>query len=300
MSEQRIGLVGLGKMGHGIGKNLLRKGYRPTAFDVDPKAVAGLAALGATPAASAKAVAEQSDTVVTVLPDGPDVERAVLGPEGIAGGAHPGMILLDCSTIDPELTRRIGAALRASGCGMVDAGMGGLPPAAEEGSLLFMVGATPEDFARVKPLLEAMGRQIFHCGGPGAGMSVKLINNLLAMTILCADLEALAMGVRAGLKPEVLLQVLRSTFADNRPLHGLVPDKILKGDHEPGFKAKLAHKDVGLAEGFAASLRVPIWTMGQTRQHLSLVLSQGKGERGHTVVATALEEIIGTRFSDWK
>jgi 4-hydroxybutyrate dehydrogenase/sulfolactaldehyde 3-reductase len=300
MPEQRVGLVGLGKMGHGMGKNLLRRGYSLTVFDVDPQAIADLTALGATPAASARAVAERSDVVVTVLPDGPDVERAVLGPDGIASGAHPGMIVLDCSTIHPEVTRRVGAALRAVGCGMVDAGMGGLPSAAEEGNLLFMVGAIPEDFERVKPLLEAMGKQIFHCGGPGAGMSVKLINNLLAMTVLCADLEALAMGVRAGLRPEVLLQVLRSTFADNKPLHTLVPDKILKGDHEPGFKAKLAHKDIGLAENLAASLQVPVWTMGQTRQHLSLALSQGKGERGHTVVATALEETIGTRFSEWK
>jgi len=278
MPEQRIGLVGLGKMGHGIGKNLLRKGYELAVYDVDPKAVAGLAAFKATPAASPKGVAERSDIVVTVLPDGPDVERAVLGQDGVSSGARPGTIVLDCSTIDPEVTCRVGAALRSAGCGMVDAGMGGLPPAAEEGTLLFMVGATPEDFDRVKPLLDAMGKQSIHCGGPGTGMSVKLINNLLAMTILCADLEALAMGVRAGLKPDVLLSVLRSTFADNKPLHALVPDKILKGDHVPGFKAKLANKDVGLVVSYASSLRVLIWTMGQTRQLLSLVLSQGKGE----------------------
>ncbi len=163
-----------------------------------------------------------------------------------------------------------------------------------------MVGATPEDLARVTPLLEAMGKQSIHCGGPGAGMSVKLINNLLAMTILAADLEALAMGVRAGLKPEALLRVLCSTFADNKPLHTLVPEKILQGDHEPGFKAVLAHKDVGLAVDFASSLRVPIWTLGPVRQLLSLVLAQGKGEQANTVIATAFEEIIVTRFSEWK
>ena len=300
MAEQRIGLIGLGKMGHGIGKNLLRKGYALTVYDVDPTAVTSLAAFGATPAASPKQVAERSGIVVTVLPDGPDVERVVLGPDGVLSGARPGTIVLDCSTIDPEVTRRIEAAMRAAGCGMVDAGMGGLPPAAEDGTLLLMVGATPEDFERVKPLLDAMGRQSFHCGGPGAGMSIKLINNLLALAILSADLEALAMGVRAGLKPDVVLDVLRSTFADNKLLHTLVPDKILKGDHEPGFKAGLAHKDAGLAMTLASNLRVPIWTMGQVRQLLSLVLAQGKGEQAHTVLATAIEEFIGTRFSQWK
>jgi len=300
MAKQRIGLIGLGKMGHGIGKNLIRKGYVLTVYDVDPAAVARLSALGAAPAVSPKQVAEGSDIVITVLPNGPDVERVVLGPEGVVAGARPGTIVLDCSTIDPQVTRRVGAALRAAGCGMVDAGMGGMPPAAEEGSLILMVGATPEDLARVTPLLEAMGKQSIHCGGPGAGMSVKLINNLLAMTILAADLEALAMGVRAGIKPEALLRVLCSTFADNKPLHTLVPEKILQGDHEPGFKAVLAHKDVGLAVDFAASLRVPIWTLGPVRQLLSLVLAQGKGEQANTVVATAFEEIIGTRFSEWK
>ena len=300
MAKQRIGLIGLGKMGHGIGKNLLRKGYVLTVYDVDPAAVARLSALGAAPAASPKQVAEGSDIVITVLPNGPDVEHVVLGPEGVVAGARPGTIVLDCSTIDPQVTRRVGAALRAAGCGMVDAGMGGMPPAAEEGSLILMVGATPEDLARVTPLLEAMGKQSIHCGGPGAGMSVKLINNLLAMTILAADLEALAMGVRAGIKPEALLRVLCSTFADNKPLHTLVPEKILQGDHEPGFKAVLAHKDVGLAVEFAASLRVPIWTLGPVRQLLSLVLAQGKGEQANTVIATAFEEIIGTRFSEWK
>lgn len=163
-----------------------------------------------------------------------------------------------------------------------------------------MVGATPENLARVTPLLEAMGKQSIHCGGPGAGMSVKLINNLLAMTILAADMEALAMGVRAGLKPDVLLRVLCLTFADNKPLHTLVPEKILQGDHEPGFKAVLAHKDVGLAVDFASSLRVPIWTLGQVQQLLSLVLAQGKGEQANTVIAAAFEEILGTRFSEWK
>jgi 3-hydroxyisobutyrate dehydrogenase-like beta-hydroxyacid dehydrogenase len=228
------------------------------------------------------------------------VECVVLGPDGVVKGARPGTIVLDCSTIDPEVTRRIGAALRAGGCGMVDAGMGGMPPAAEEGSLILMVGATPEDLARVTPLLEAMGKESIHCGGPGSGMSVKLINNLLAMTIVVADVEALAMGVRAGLKPEVLLRVLCSTYADNKPLHTLVPEKILQGDHEPGFKAVLAHKDVGLAVDYASSLRVPLWTLSPVRQLLSLVLAQGKGEQANTAAATVFEEVLGTRFDEWK
>jgi 4-hydroxybutyrate dehydrogenase/sulfolactaldehyde 3-reductase len=234
-----------------------------------------------------------------VLPDGPDVERAVLGPDGVLSGAQPGTIVLDCSVIDPEITRRVGAALRAAGCGMVDVGMGGLPPAAEEGALFFMVGATAEDLARVKPLLEAMGKESIHCGGPGMGVSVKLINNLLALTILAANLEALAMGARAGLRPEVVLHVFGSTFADNRLLHTLVPEKILKGDHEPGFTAELASKDAGLAVALASRLRTPIWTMSQVRQLLTLILAEGKGQKAHTVLATAIEEFSGVRFSEW-
>ena len=299
MGQESVGLIGAGRMGCGIGRNLLRKGYAVSVYDVDPGAVARLAASGATPADSPRQVAERSAIIVTVLPDGPDVERAVLGPEGVLSGARPGTIVLDCSVIDPDITRRVGAALRAAGCGMVDAGMGGLPPAAEEGALFLMVGATPEDLARVQPLLTAMSKEVIHCGGPGMGVSVKLINNVLALTILAANLEALAMGARAGLTPEVVLHVFRSTFADNRLLHTLVPDKILKGDHEPGFTAELAHKDASLAVSLASRLRTPIWTMSQVHQLLTLVLAQGKGGKAHTVLATAIEEFTGVRFSEW-
>jgi 4-hydroxybutyrate dehydrogenase/sulfolactaldehyde 3-reductase len=298
--QEAVGLIGVGRMGYGIGRNLLRKGYRVTAYDVEPSAVARLSASGATPAESPRQVAERSEFIVTVLPDGPDVEQVVLGPQGVLSGATPGTILVDCSVIDPEITRRVGAALRAAGCGMVDVGMGGLPAAAEEGTLFFMVGATPEDLARVQPLLGAMGKETIHCGGPGMGMSVKLINNLLALTILAADLEALAMSARAGLAPEVVLHVFRSTFADNRLLHTLVPEKILKGDHEPGFTAELAHKDAGLAVALASRLQTPIWTMSQVRQLLTLILAEGKGQKAHTVLATAIEEFAGVRFSEWK
>jgi 4-hydroxybutyrate dehydrogenase / sulfolactaldehyde 3-reductase len=300
VGQESVGLIGAGRMGGGIGRNLLRRGYGVSVYDADPAAVQRLTVSGALSADSPRQVAERSAIIITVLPDGPDVERAVLGPEGVLRGARPGTIVLDCSVIDPDITRRVGAAVRAAGCGMVDAGMGGLPSAAEEGTLFFMVGATPEDLARVKPLLEAMGKESIHCGGPGMGVSVKLINNLLALTILSANLEALAMGARAGLTPEVVLHVFRSTFADNRLLHTLVPDKILKGDHEPGFTAELAHKDAGLAVALAARLKTPIWTMGQVRQLLTLILAQGKGQMAHTVLATAIEEFTGVRFSEWK
>ena len=159
--RQRIGLIGLGSMGRGIGQNLMKHGFPLTVYDANPDAIEALPGFGATAVETPRAVAERSDVVITVLPDGPDVEATALGPEGIAAGARPGTILVDCSTIAPAVSRAIGARLAERGVRMVDAAMGRSSGEAEAGTLLFMVGAEPEDFRVIEPVLAALGSDVF-------------------------------------------------------------------------------------------------------------------------------------------
>ena len=296
MSKQDVGLIGLGLMGGGIGKNLLRKGFALTVFDVDPAAVVRLGKLGAMAVDSPQALAERSEVIITVVPDSPQVEEALFGPRGALKGARPGTIFVDCSTIDPFASRAIGDRVRAAGCRFVDAGMGGSSKQADEGELLLMVGATPEDFEALQPVLRAIATKVFHCGGPNAGITMKVVNNTLAASIFAADVEALALGRKAGLTAEVMLDVLTHTAADNPALHGQVPNEVLPGKYEPGFKAWMAHKDLGLGQNLAALLGVPLFTLAPARQLYSLALALGKRDRSHSVIAQVLEELLGIRI----
>jgi 3-hydroxyisobutyrate dehydrogenase-like beta-hydroxyacid dehydrogenase len=297
MPAKRIGIIGLGLMGRGMGTNLLKKGFSLTVHDVDPAAVEVLRQRGARVAASAKAVAAESEIVITVVPDGPDVESVVLGVDGVLAGARPGTILVECSTIDPAVTQRVGKAVRAAGCRMVDAGMGRSSAEAEAGKLLFRVGAESADFETVRPVLEAMGTDIFHCGGPGTGISMKMVNNLLNISLLAADLEALALGTKAGLSMEVMLRVLTTTAANNPHLKITVQDQVLVGNFQPGFKAVMAQKDLGLAQNMAARLGVPLFTLTQARQLYSIAVAQGKGDLSMGVIAQVMEDIAGVRLA---
>jgi len=297
MPAKRIGIIGLGLMGRGMATNLVKKGFSLTVNDMDPGAVEVLRQRGARVAASPKAVAADSEIVITVVPDGPDVEAVVLGAEGVLAGARSGTILLECSTIDPAVTQRVGKAVRAAGCRMVDAGMGRSSAEAEAGKLLFMVGAEPADFEVVRPVLEAMGTDIFHCGGPGTGISMKMVNNLLNISLLAADLEALALGTKAGLSMEVMLRVLTTTAANNPHLKITVQDQVLVGNFQPGFKAVMAQKDLGLAQNMAARLGVPLFTLTQARQLYSIAVAQGKGDLSMGVIAQVMEDIAGVRLA---
>jgi 3-hydroxyisobutyrate dehydrogenase-like beta-hydroxyacid dehydrogenase len=297
MPIQRVGVIGLGLMGAGIAKNLLEKGYSLTVLDLDPKAVDRLTALGATAAATPRQVSEKSELVITVVPDGPQVQEVILGPDGGLSGAKPGTIFMDCSTIDPAITQKVGDAVRKAGCRMVDAAMGRTSAQAEAGKLLYMVGATPEDYNEVLPVLQATGDTIFHCGGPSAGITMKMVNNLMNISLLAADVEGLVLGAKAGLSFDVMLKVLSSTAADNPHLRISLRDEVVPGRFEPGFKAVLAHKDLGLAQNMAARLGVPLFALAGARQLFSLALAQGKGDKSMSIIGQVLEDAAHTKIA---
>ncbi len=189
----RVGFIGLGRMGRPMAANLQRKGAQLTVFDIVATPMAVLVQLGARQAASVAEVAESSDLVVTMLPGSPEVEDVVLGPDGVLAHGRPGMLVMDMSTVDPATTDALAAAAAKHDASLVDAPVGRLASHADAGESLFMVGASETDFARVRPLLEAMGTTIHHCGLAGSGIRTKLINNFLAIVACQMNAEALAL-----------------------------------------------------------------------------------------------------------
>ena len=253
-----IGFIGLGRMGKGMASNLQKKGFQLTVLDVNPKPVAELVALGATAAQSVAHMAKQCTIVITMLPTATEVEQVILGVDGVLAHAAPGTVVMDMSTIDPLATDRLQAAALAKGMSLVDAPVGRLAEHADRGESLFMVGASDADFARVKPLLDAMGTTVYHCGGVGTGGRTKLVNNYIAVTLTQVNGEALALSQRFGLDITKTLEVLLGTSANNGQLRMNFPNKVLAGDTTPGFTIDLAHKDMSLIVAAAHHAKVPM------------------------------------------
>lgn len=298
MPEQRVGLVGLGSMGRGIGKNLVTSGFPLTVYDVNLAAIEALQVLGAEGVDSPRAVAERSDVVVTVLPNGPDVEAVAFGPDGIVEGARPGTILMDCSTIDPAISIALHRRLAERGIRMVDAGMGRSSKEADEGTLLFMVGAEPDDFQAVKPLLDAAGADVFHVGPPGHGITLKIVHNLLSLTMLAASSEAMMLAAKAGLDLRRTLDVLQASTTGHGHLRHTIPNQALTGDYTPGFRTVLGQKDLRLGHQLAASLNVPLQTLAISQELYTAAVAKGRGELSSGAIVTVLEDIVGLKLAD--
>jgi len=242
-----VGFIGLGTMGAPMARNVLTRGHRLIVCDVQPSAIAPLTAAGAAAVATPREVAAGSEIVITMLPDAPDVERVALGADGIVSGIAAGSVYIDMSTIDPATTRRIGEAIAAKGASMIDSPVGKTADAAVTGTLTLMVGGSADVIARCRPVLDCMGTDFFHCGGLGAGQTMKLLNNLLATAVSEASIEALVAGAKSGLALDTMMSVLRTTMAWNNALAIALPKRPLAGDFAPGFMMKLAHKDCRLA-----------------------------------------------------
>lgn len=291
MSNPKIGFIGLGRMGRPMASNLQRKGFATLSYDVNPQGVAALVALGGRGAASIEELARESDIVFTMLPAHPEVRSVVL--DGIVPHARPGTLVVDMSTIDPLATDEVAAAVEAAGLGFVDAPVGRLATHADRGECLFMVGASAENFARVKPMLEAMGTTIHHCGPAGAGIRMKVVNNYLAIAACQLNAETLTLAARFGLDVERTIDILNGTTANNGHLKTNFPVKVLAGDIEPGFQIDLAHKDLGLALTSASAMKVPLAMGAAARECLQLARSRGFGGKDFSALLDAWCDLAG-------
>jgi 4-hydroxybutyrate dehydrogenase/sulfolactaldehyde 3-reductase len=288
-----IGFIGLGNMGKPMASNLVRKGFSLVVCDVVPDPVRALAQLGAKAATTVSEVAAASDIVITMLPTSSVVEDVISGPNGVLANARPGVLVMDMSTIDPLVTDRLAAAVAAKGGAFVDAPVGRLVSHAERGESLFMVGADDAAFARVKPLLEAMGTTIHHCGAAGAGTRTKLVNNYLAIISCQLNAEAIALSQRFGLSLRKTLDVLYGTTATNGQLAIAWPSKVLKGDTEPGFTIDLAHKDLTLIVEAGNAVKVPMPVAAAAREAYSAARSSGYGARDFSAMVDVLCNLAG-------
>ena len=287
---QKIGFIGLGRMGRPMAINLVKKGFAVTVCDIHPAGVDAAVAAGATRAATVKQAVEGADIIVTMLPSSVEVEQVANAADGIFATAKKGALLMDMSTIDPLATDRLNATAQQHGLTMADAPVGRLAEHADRGESLFMIGASDADFARVKPLCEAMGNAIYHCGPTGSGGRTKLVNNYIAITLTQVNGEALALSQRFGLDLVKTMQVLLGTSANNGQLRMNFPNKVLAGDTTPGFTIDLAHKDLSLILSSAHAAKVPMPVGAAVHESFSQARARDYGAMDFSGIADVLCE----------
>jgi 4-hydroxybutyrate dehydrogenase/sulfolactaldehyde 3-reductase len=291
---ERVGFIGLGNMGGPMATNLAAKGHPVTVLDRVPQRTQGPVAAGAAVAVDLPSLIAASDIVVTMLPDTPDVEAVVLGPDGVLARGRPGMLHLDTSTIAPEASRAMAARLAERDVRFVDAGVGRSPAHAGRGECLFMVGAEPDDLERVRPLLEAMGNKIIHAGPPGSGIALKIVNNYVAMSLCQLNAEAFTMAAKLGLPARTLFDVVTSSLSSNDHLKLYWPTKALGGDIEPGFALDLAYKDLSIGVAAAEAVGAPAHVGRAAHAAMARARAElGLGQRDVTALLHAAAEEAG-------
>lgn len=263
-----IGFIGLGIMGFPMVGHLVAAGHKLSIYDVDRDRTAEVGrALDNQPtlAQSAQAVASDSDIVVTMLPNGEVVSQVVFGEQGLAQGFRPGSILLDTSSSQPWLTEQTAQQLAHQQVTMVDAPVSGAQWGAEAAELVFMVGGTENDVARVRPVLDCLGKAVFHVGALGCGHAMKCLNNLITALTFSATAEGLLIGKRYGLDPEVMVDVLNASTGMSWISQTHIKQRITSRRFDDPFKLELMLKDVGIANALARETETsaPICALGQ-------------------------------------
>ena len=291
----QIGFIGIGVMGRPMTLNLLKAGQHVTIFARHPEKteVQEVLQAGAKQAPSPRAVAMASDIVITMLPNSPEVEEVVTGEQGILAGARKGLIIIDMSTIAPAMSRKLGELAATKGVHFLDAPVSGGSQGAINGTLSIMVGGEQEILEQARPVLEAMGKNIFYVGPQGAGEIVKLVNNILVGAIAAATAESFVLGVKAGVDVETMAKIIGVSTGGSWQLANQFPMRAFKGNFQPGFMTDLLHKDLGLALELAAenSTAVPISAL--TRQVYEMARASGYGREDYTSVVKVLEQMAG-------
>ncbi len=286
----RVGYIGLGLMGSGIARNLMKAGHSLVVHNRSRAIVDQFASEGATPASSPREVAEQSDFVFTNLPDSPDVELVALGPGGIIEGAHEGLIFIDNSTIKPEIARKIAERLAKAGVMALDAPVSGGDIGARAGTLSVMVGGPQEAFDRTLPLFEAMGKTITRVGDSGAGQIAKVANQIVVAGTMVAMAEALVLAQKAGVDPAQVVQAISRGAAQCWALDNK-PQKLFKRNLAPGFKAYMQAKDLKIVIDTGRTYETPVPLTAITHQMYEAMIGMGNGDLDNSAVITVLEAL---------
>jgi 3-hydroxyisobutyrate dehydrogenase len=289
---KRVGFIGLGVMGTPMANNILKAGYPLTVWNRTREKMRSLVEKGAKAGESPKDVAEKSDVVITMVADSPDVEQVILGPNGVIEGAHPGLIVVDMSTISPSVTRRIAKELEKKGVRMLDAPVSGGDVGAKQGTLSIMVGGSEDAFKECLPIFEVLGKRITYMGPSGSGQITKLCNQVICALNIQAVCEGLMLAAKAGLDLEKMLNVVTGGAASSWMLSNLAP-KMIKRDFEPGFKMSHQLKDLRHALSLAEELKLPLPGTALVCQLFRILDALGMGDRGTSAAIVAMERLSG-------
>jgi len=292
----KIGYIGLGLMGKSIARNILKAGYPLVVHNRSRAAVDELVAEGATAAFSPAEVAAQVDVVFTNLPDSPDVELVALGEQGILEGAHPGLIMIDNSTIKPASARKIAAALAEAGVEALDAPVSGGDIGARNGTLTVMVGGSAAALEKVLPVLQAMGKTITHIGEAGAGQIAKAANQIMVAAQMVAMAELLVFAQKSGADPVKVVQAIRGGAAQCWTLD-VKPPRLFAGNRQPGFKAYMQAKDLNIVLETAREYGIPLPSAALDSQLFNSMLQVGMGEMDNSAVLGILEKLAGVELA---
>jgi 3-hydroxyisobutyrate dehydrogenase len=293
MSE-RVGFIGLGIMGRGMARNLLKAGFNLRVWNRSPERMAELAAEGAATAKDPADLAAQCDILICCVSDTPDVEAVLVGdnPPGAIHGLRPGSLVIDMSTISPHATRALAEKLHAKGVAMLDAPVSGGSEGAAKGTLSIMVGGEAEQVARARPVFEAMGKAITHVGGHGDGQTVKLVNQILVVGHALAMSEALLFAQAGGLDLQKTLDAVKAGAAGSWMLSNRGP-QIIQRDFRPGFTIDLQQKDVRLVLAAADQMGVPVLGTSLIFNLYRTLQAEGLGGDGNHALIKALEHLAG-------
>ncbi|MDY6875500.1 MAG: 2-hydroxy-3-oxopropionate reductase [Chloroflexota bacterium] len=292
MNKPTVGFIGLGIMGKPMALNVLKAGFPLVVHNRSHGPVEELAVAGAEDGGSPKGVAQRAEIILLCLPDSPDVLQVVEGPGGVFEGVSRGKVIVDMSTISPVVARDLAAKAEQLGVEMLDAPVSGGDVGARQGTLSIMVGGKPEVFDRVLPVFQTMGKNIVRVGDAGAGQVTKACNQIVVALTIEAISEALVLATKAGVDPARVREALLGGFAQSRILdvHG---QRFLNRNFQPGFKARLHHKDLKIALETGRTYGVPLPATGLVHEFYGSLVATGKAELDHSTLVTLIEELSG-------
>lgn len=289
---ERVGFIGLGIMGRGMANNLLKAGFKVRVWNRTASRMDALVEAGAEAGSSPADVAANSDIIITCVSDTPDVERVILGEEGVVHGAKAGSLVIDCSTISPQVTREIAAKLAEKNIHMLDAPISGGSEGAAKGTLSIMIGGDEDQFQRALPVFQAMGKTITHIGPVGTGQTVKLVNQVLVVGNCLAMCEALLLAQAGGVDLQKTYEAISQGAAGSWMFTNRGP-QIMKRDWRPGFTVALQQKDLRLVLDAADELGVPLVGTSMIFNLYRTLEAQGLQEEGNHALVKALEHLAG-------
>ena len=286
----KIGFIGMGIMGQPMARNLLKGGFDVTVYNRTASRAEALRADGAAVAATPAECASGKDIVITIVTDSPDVEAVLFGDKGAADAVTSGAVVVDMSTISPDVTKQIAARLSQKGVGFLDAPVSGGDIGAKNGTLTIMVGGDAETFEKVRPVFEPMGSRVTHVGPAGAGQATKACNQVLCAVNMVGVCEAISLALRSGLDLQKMHQVVTGGAANSWALENL-GKAIIEGNYEPGFMVKLIQKDLNIVLNAAKNLDLPLNGTSLAHQYFRSNQAHGEGDLGTQAMFKVLQRL---------